>query len=97
MMSTTEQVVQVTLRLPKEVYERAAQTAVNEQRQLEEILNTLVVEGLDAHATVRELFERVSEQYRARLSREGKLNQPSDKVLEELRNLREQIARELYP
>lgn len=95
-MSAMDQAVQVTLRLPKEIYDRAAQAAANEQRQLEEILSTLVAEGLDAHATARELFERVSEQYRARLSREGKLNQPSDKVLEELRNLRGQIARELY-
>ncbi|MBI4641507.1 MAG: hypothetical protein HY731_12480 [Candidatus Tectomicrobia bacterium] len=96
-MSITDQPVQVTLRLPKDIYERVAQAAVHEQRQIEDLLSTLIAEGLDAHATMRELFEHVSEQYRARLAREGKLHQSSDGVLQELRTLREQIARELYP
>jgi hypothetical protein len=47
--------------------------------------------------TIRELLEQVSEDYRARLAREGKLEQSSDDVLQELRDLREQIARDLYP
>ena len=96
-MTSADQTVQVTLSLPKDIYERVARTAVEERRQLEDLLNALVAEGLDAHATVRELFERVSEQYRARLTREGKLNQSADGVLQELRTLREQIVRELYP
>ena len=96
-MSSAEQTVQVTLSLPKDIYERVARTAVGERRQLEDLLNALVAEGLDAHATVRELFERVSEQYRARLTGEGKLDQSADGVLQELRTLREQIVRELYP
>ncbi len=96
-MSSAEQTVQVTLSLPKDIYERVARTAVEERRRLEDLLNALVAEGLDAHATVRELFERVSEQYRARLTGEGKLDQSADGVLQELRTLREQIVRELYP
>ena len=96
-MSSAERTVQVTLSLPKDIYDRVARTAVEERRQLEDLLNTLVAEGLDAHSSVRELFERVSEQYRARLTREGKLEQTGDGVLLELRALREQIARELYP
>ena len=96
-MSSISQTVQVTLRLPKDLYERVAHAAVTEQRQVEDLLNTFIAEGLDAHATIRELFEHVSEHYRARLAREGKLHQSSDDVLRELRDLREQIARELYP
>ena len=96
-MSSDEQTVQVRLCLPKEIYDRVARAAVEERRQLEDLLNALVAEGLDAHLSVRELFERVSEQYRARLTREGKLEQTGDGVLLELRALREQIARELYP
>lgn len=96
-MNRTEQVVQVAVKLPKEIYERIARTAVDEQQQLEDLLRVLVVEGLDAHVPVRELFERVSEHYRARLAREGKLDQSADEVLQELRTMREQIARELYP
>jgi hypothetical protein len=91
------QTVQVTLRLPKDMYERVTQAALVEQQQVEDLLRTLIAEGLEAHTTVRELLEHVSEDYRARLVREGKLHQSSDDVLHELRDLREQIARELYP
>jgi len=96
-MSNTEQAVQVIVTLPKEIYERVARTAAGEQQQLEDLLSVLIVEGLDAHATVRELLEHVSGQYRARLIREGKLDQSADEVLQELRTVREQIASELYP
>ena len=96
-MSSMGQTVQVTLRLPKDTYERVAQAALMEQRQVDDLLNTLIAEGLEAHATIRELLEHVSEDYRARLAREGKLYQSSDSVLQELRDLREQIAREFYP
>jgi hypothetical protein len=96
-MSSTGQTVQVTLRLPKDMYERVTQAARIEQQQVEDLLRTLIAEGLEAHTTLRELLEHVSEDYRARLGREGELHQSSDDVLQELRSLREQIARELYP
>ena len=80
----------------QDVYGRIAQTAAYEQRRLDELLNLLVAEGLDAHATLRELFQHVSEQYRARLALERKLEQAPEKVLQELSHVREQIARELY-
>lgn len=96
-MSSIGQTVQVTLRLPKDMYERVTQAAFMEQRQVEDLLHTLIAEGLEAHTTIRELLEHVSEDYRARLTREGKLDQSSDDVLQELRDLREQITRELYP
>ena len=96
-MSSIGQTVQVTLRLPKDIYERITQAALIEQQQVEDLLRTLITEGLEAHTTVRELLEHVSEDYRARLAREGKLHQSSDDVLQELRDLREQIARDLYP
>lgn len=96
-MSIADRTVQVTLTLPEEVYQRVAQEADREQRQLGELLAALVAEGLDAHATARELFERVSEQYQARIAREGQPGQSSEEILQELRQLREQVARELYP
>jgi hypothetical protein len=96
-MSSIGQTVQVTLRLPKDMYERVTQAARIEQQQVEDLLHTLIAEGLEAHMTLRELWEHVSEDYRARLAREGKLHQSSDDVLQELRDLREQTARELYP
>ena len=96
-MSSIGQTVHVTLQLPKDMYERITQAALMEQRQVEDLLRTLIAEGLEAHTTIRELLEHVSEDYRARLARAGKLHQSSDDVLQELRDLREQIARELYP
>ena len=96
-MDANVQTFTVTLQLPKDVYERVSQTASHEQRAFEDMLSTLVGEGLNVHASFRELFEGVSAQYRARLIREGKSGQSSDQVLQELRELREQIANELYP
>ena len=96
-MSSMSQTVQVTLQLPKDMYERVTQAALVEQQQVEDLLRTLIAEGLEAHTTIRELLEHVSEDYRARLAREGKLDQSSDAVLQELRDFREQITRELYP
>jgi hypothetical protein len=96
-MSSIGQTVQVTLQLSKDMYERITQAALIEQQQVEDLLRTLIAEELEAHMTLRELLEHVSEDYRARLAREGKLHQSSDNVLQELRDLREQIAGELYP
>jgi len=50
-MSSIGQTVQVTLRLPKDMYERVTQAALMEQRQIEDLLSTLIAEGLEAHAT----------------------------------------------
>jgi hypothetical protein len=96
-MSGMSQTVQVTLRLPQDMYERVIQAALLEQQHVEDLLRTLIAEGLEAHTTLRELLQHVSEDYRARLAREGKLHQSSEDVLQELRDLREQIAGELYP
>lgn len=96
-MNRAEQTVQVTFHLSKDVYSRVARAAIYEQLHLEELLGLLIAEGLDAHLTLRELFQQVSEQYRARLALERKLTQSPEQVLQELQNVREQIARELYP
>jgi hypothetical protein len=96
-MSSINHTIQVTLRLPKDVYERVTQAAITEQRQVEDLLGSLIAEGLEAHTTIRELLEHVSADYRTRLAHEGTLHQSSDDVLQGLRDLREQIARELYP
>lgn len=96
-MTIADDMVQVTLDIPKDLYERVARAAEGERRKLEDLLGALVLEGLEAHTSVREVFERVSEQYRGRLAREGKLDQSADEVVDELRQVREQTARELYP
>lgn len=96
-MSSTNQTRAITLQLPEEIYQQISQTADHERRGLEDLLSLLIVEGLSAHTTVRQSLERVSAQYRARLAREGQLNQTAESVLQGLRDLREQVADELYP
>ena len=89
--------ITITINLPKDVYERASETASQEQRSLEDMLSGLINEGLNVHASLRELFEAVSVQYRARLDKQGRLAESPDTVLQELRQVREQIAHDLYP
>ena len=96
-MVSTGQTVQVTLQLPRSMFERVSQAALTEQRQVGDFLNDLVAEGLETHMTIRELLEQVSQDYRDRLAREGKLDQSPDAVQQELRTLREQVAHDLYP
>ena len=96
-MSANKQTVTVTLPLSHDVYDLVSQAAASEQRSFEDLLSRLVIEGLDARASTREILERVSGQYRARVNGEDKSQESSDEVLQELRELREQIARELYP
>jgi hypothetical protein len=96
-MSTTDETVHVTLTLPREIYERVVREAADAHRQLDEILSALVAAGLEARAPVRELLEQVSTRYRARLAREERLQHTPDEVMQELREIREQIASELYP
>ena len=58
-MSTNAQTVQVTLALPKDIYERAAELAKSEEQPIGDFLSSLVAEGLEARGTVRETLERV--------------------------------------
>jgi hypothetical protein len=96
-MSSTDETVHVTFTLPRDIYERVAQEAADEQRQPDELLSALVAAGLEARAPIRELLEQISTLYRARLARESQLHQSPDGVMQELRELREQIASDLYP
>ena len=96
-MNVNGQTITVTLQVPRDVYDRASQTASRERRPLEDLLSRLLAEGLNVHGTVREVFEQVSAQYRARLRDEGKLSQSADGIMQELHELREKIAEELYP
>ena len=95
-MSSGDQTVEVTLRLSKDRYEQMQQAARMEHRPVEDLLDSLIVEGLDSRASTREILEKVSQDYRARLAREGKLSRSADAVRQELSDLREHIARDLY-
>jgi hypothetical protein len=79
---------------------------VNDVTRIEQLCEEIV--ALTAEEQ-RLLFERVadlawrrglhslSEMYRTRLAREGRLTIPSEKVLEELRQIREEVASRDYP
>ncbi len=95
-MSRSNQTVQVTVRLSKDRYERVRLTAQEEHRPVEDVLDGLIVEGLESRTGTREMFERLSQDYRARLGREGRLSQSADAVRRELGALRERIASDLY-
>lgn len=96
-MSGSDQTVQVTVRLSKDSYEQVKQAAHVEKCPVEDLLGRLIAQGLEAHMTLRDIWDRVSQDYRARLARSGKLSQSAETVRQELRTLREQIARDLYP
>ena len=96
-MSGSDQTVQVTVRLSKDSYEQVKQAAHAEKCPVEDLLGRLIAQGLEAHMTLRDIWGRVSQDYRARLARSGKLSQSAETVRQELRTLREQIARDLYP
>jgi hypothetical protein len=91
-MSLSDQTVPVNLLLPKQLYERVARAAAQEHRGLEELLSVLVAEGMDVHATAREVLEQVASQYRARICGEDGLSKPSGAVLQELSELRKAIV-----
>ncbi|HEY9701219.1 MAG TPA: hypothetical protein V6C58_02170 [Allocoleopsis sp.] len=90
------QFVNVTLSLPVKTYERIEQVALSSKKRPEDLLISLVTTGLDINASIGEILESVSLEYRHRLSQEGRLDQPPDLVMQELGNIREQIAYELY-
>jgi selenocysteine-specific translation elongation factor len=96
-MNISDQSVSVTLMLPRSLYQKATQTAEKEQRSLEDLLKLLVAEGLTARTTVRQVLESISIQYCQRLARDGQAQQSPEQVLQNLKQVREQIADELYP
>jgi len=95
-MPSTDQTVQVTLHLPKVLYQQASATAEGEQQQVEDLLSQLMIQTLQNLGSYQ-LWQSVSNQYRARLAQENRLDQSPHEILSQLRTIREEIAHELYP
>ncbi|WP_448571262.1 hypothetical protein [Trichothermofontia sp.] len=70
---------------------------MKEDRDLDEFLQALIVESLDNHLSTRQIFAAIAKSYQGRLQEEGKRGQWREEVLRDLRELREQVADELYP
>jgi hypothetical protein len=96
-MNANSETADVTLKLPRSVYETAMELARATAQPITDLLSSVVTDGLAIPDSPREGFERVSASYRARPAREGKLDQSPEEVLQELRELREQVVRDLYP
>lgn len=95
-MSRSTRTVEVTVRLSKDRYEQIRQAAHMEHRPVEDILDGLIVEGLENQSSTREILERLSQDYRVRLAQEGKLSQSAEAERQELDTLRKRIASGLY-
>jgi hypothetical protein len=94
-MNTSSSTVHITLELPKEVYDQAIQIAGERHCPVEALLADIIDEGLQAH-DAEQLWGKMAEAYRDRLSQSGKLNQSTEEVLEDLAAIREQVANEFY-
>lgn len=92
-----EERVAVTVSVPKDILDRIEELATERKTTRDREVESLLRIGLKTRSRIRESFDRLSESYRARLAREGKLNQTFEEVMEELRKVREQVANELYP
>lgn len=96
-MPVVDETISVLVPLSKPVYEQAVDSAARAHRSIENELAELVETGIRATLSHQERFDRLSSSYRARLAREGKLDQTPDEILAELRAIRENVADELYP
>ena len=96
-MIATQSVVNVVMSLSQTTYDQIQKMAIANHQKTEELLTNLIMEGLDAQSTTRQILERISKEYRDCLSKEGTLDQSSEKTIQSLRELRENIVNELYP
>ena len=93
-MPATEERVSITLSVPREVLDQVDYLAQQSKASVEKEFESLIESGLKSRLSIQESFDRLSEMYRARLAREGKLNQTSEEIMAELREIREKVANE---
>jgi hypothetical protein len=96
-MPATEERVSITLTLPREVLDQVDCLAKQSKESVEKEFESLIESGLKSRLSAQERFDRLSDMYRARLAREGKLNQTSEEIMAELQEIREKVANEFYP
>jgi len=89
--------VTIELELPRAEYERVEAQARKEHRSVSQVIPVLLHSELRRREKARRMLEEVSESYRELLASEGKLDQAPEEVLAELRQLRDEVANELFP
>ncbi|SRR6266545_4427241 len=87
----------ITLTLPRSVLEQLDELASSRRSTRDLEVQSLIEDRLRRQAEGRKHFDRLSEMYCARMENEGKLNQTSEEIMEDLRRLRQEVANELYP
>src|SRR5438045_3528893 len=96
-MASQSDSVTIELELPRAEYERVEAQARKEKRSVSQVIPLLLESELRRREKARRMLEEASESYREHLASEGKLDQSPEEVLAELRQLRDEVAHELFP
>jgi hypothetical protein len=89
--------VTIQVELPREEYKRVEAHARKEQLSVSQVIPELVSKELGRREKSQKLLSEASRSYRARLAKEGKLDQTPEEIFAELRAVREEVANELFP
>lgn len=89
--------VTIQVDLPRAEYELVEAEARKERRPVSEVIPGLVSSELYRREKARRMLQAASESYRAQLAAEGKLDQTPEEIFADLRQLREEVANELFP
>ena len=89
--------ITINIELPREEYERVEAQARQEQLSVSQLIPGLVSSELRRREKARRLLTEASRSYRARLAKDGKLDQTPEEIFAELRLIREEVASELFP
>jgi hypothetical protein len=96
-MDAIHPTVEVKLQIPQPLYQVLVETAEAEHQPLESIANQVLQAGLKTRHSWQQLCQALTLRHQERLQQEGKLNQSTAKVFQELQAVRDAIADELYP
>jgi hypothetical protein len=96
-MESSTDSVSIVVELPSEDYARLAAHARDERATVSQIIPSLLSSALRRQKKAKDLFAQASRSYRTRLAKEGKLGQTLDEMMGDLREIREEVAEELFP
>ncbi|SRR5258708_24009455 len=89
--------VTIQVELPRKEYKRVEAQTRKEHLSESQVIPGLISSELRRREKARRLMAEASESYRARLAKEGKLDQTPEEIFAELRAIREEVAKELFP
>ena len=95
-MAAQADCVTIQIDLPHEEYKRVEAHARQEHLSVSQLIPGLVSSELRRREKARRLLTEASKSYRARLTKDGKLDQTPEEIFAELRLIREEVANEDY-